>query len=389
MSDKLRLGAIDTETKEYTLPSMAYKSRSYECVDCKKKVILKKGNIRAHHFAHSSQTNVCSYYDHPNEAQIHKDAKLLVKKLITEKNYISFTWECSICKGFYLEEVPSFKYKENDQAVIEYRSPDGKWIADIALINNNEVRSIIEIKNKHATTTERPEPWFEVDANSLHKIISEQMETKAKIENESVDYTPPFVFEIPCIRKNTDRKCYGSFCYKEQWVRRIPGHSNKNVDNSCILCNKKEYIPTYDGCTGKFQDGCIRVCQDCLNEDVYKKKLRHLYSTDINREQNVFSSKNSTLEVKSNNNDRYSREEKEILKKIPSLWKKFGHEVQYQQELPCIECKRIKYVPIYCDKTFKAICKICFGNTEVHKNIMSKIKDKNIEDEVECMISDD
>jgi len=284
MSDKIRLGAIDIETKEYTLPSKASKGRIYECVDCKKRVILRQGNVRVHHFAHYTQTNVCSYYDHPNEAQIHKDGKLLIQKLLSEKNYISFTWDCINCGGFYLDELPTIKYKEGDQALLEYRDPNGKWVADVALVNNNKVRCIIEIKNKHITTTQRPEPWFEVDANTLHKIIDEQIKIKTEIQEETTGYTPPFIFEIPCIRKDTERKCYGSFCYKESWVRRIPGYNNKNTDNSCVLCKtKEEYLPSFDGCTGRFQDGCIRVCQDCLLKDTYEKKLRQLYSTNIEK----------------------------------------------------------------------------------------------------------
>ena len=82
---KVYLGAIELGTNKYTLPFFATKDKEYKCVDCGKKVLLRKGNIRAHHFAHYSESN-CSYYDHPNESQIHKDAKLLLQKLLNLYN---------------------------------------------------------------------------------------------------------------------------------------------------------------------------------------------------------------------------------------------------------------------------------------------------------------
>ena len=78
MSNHLQLGAIDIDKNMYVTPSNAIKGNSYKCIECDKKVILKKGKIRIPHFAHYAQTNTCHYYDHPNEAQIHKDAKMLM-----------------------------------------------------------------------------------------------------------------------------------------------------------------------------------------------------------------------------------------------------------------------------------------------------------------------
>jgi hypothetical protein len=391
MSGKICLGAIDIETKKYTLPSKASKDRSYECVDCKKRVILRQGNIRVHHFAHSTQTNTCSYYDHPNEAQIHKDAKLLIQQLLNDKSYISFTWNCDNCSGFWgLQEIPSFKYKEGDQALLEYRGPNGKWVADVALVNNDEVRCIIEIKNKHATTTERPEPWFEVDATSLHTSINKQFESKKELEKETEGFTPPFVFEIPCVRKNIQRKCYGSFCYNESWVRRIPGHTNKNTDNSCILCETKDnYIPAFDGSTGRFQEGCVRVCQECLVSDTYNKQIRKLYANDIVRPKKLEWRTNGSVDIKVGTEESYSKQEKLIIESTPCIWNKGGQEVMWKQEIPCTECGRSQYSPIFHNKKFHALCKLCLGNENSQANILKKIKEGKINNKEDCLIMDD
>lgn len=391
MTDKIRLGAIDIKTKEYTLPSKASKDRQYECVDCKKRVILRQGQIRAHHFAHYTQTNTCSYYDHPNEAQVHKDAKLLIQKLLNERRLLCFTWDCNNCSGFYaFEETSSIEYKEGDQAILEYRGPNGKWIADIALVNNGEVRYIIEIKNKHATTSERPEPWYEIDAESSIQYVNQLYEDAIK-NPEDYGYVndTDFIFNFPCLRKNIERNCYGSFCYKEQWVRRIPGYDKLNTDNSCIICKKKEYEPTYDGCTGKFQNGCIRVCFDCLQKDIYEKKIRTLYANDIVRPKKLEWRTNGTIDVKKGSEDSYSKQEQLIIQSTPRIWNKGGQEVMWKQELRCIECGRSQYNPIFYNKQFHALCKICLGNEQSQINLLNKIKGGKLTDKEECLIMDD
>ena len=287
-ADNLQLGAIDIETNQYFLPTEAIKGKSYKCLDCSKPVILRKGTIRKPHFAHYAQTNVCSYYDHPNESQIHKDAKMLMAKLLTEKKRIQFVWKCdyapcyetlSINSAF--QEVPTIEYKEGDDVKIEYRDTENKWVADVAIVNNGVVRYIIEIKNTHATTTARPEPWFEVNAIDLIQDINElNAEHPSEPEIDEYKTQEDYIYLIGCERTDIIRYCYGSFCYKEHWVDKIPGYNKKltMVPNNCILCNTKDYEPTTDGCTMVFQRGEIRVCINCLKEDTYKKRIRTLYA---------------------------------------------------------------------------------------------------------------
>jgi hypothetical protein len=280
MSEKYRLGAIDTETNVYTPPFQALKGRAYKCLDCDKKVILRKGEIRVAHFAHYAQTTTCSYYEHPSEAQIHKDAKLLLAKLLNEKKPLQFTWCCNyksnygkVCGGDYaFTDKPSVQYKSGDEVILEYRDPQKRWVADVAIVNNGVLRYIFEIKNTHTTTTQRPEPWFEIDARTFIEEVTERLGATG----EDV-YEEGYLIGIPCIRTDLDRKCYGSFCYRESWVRLIPGFDKNQNDNDCILCKKTDYEPTYDGATGKFQKGNIRVCFECLVDDIYKRKIRKLF----------------------------------------------------------------------------------------------------------------
>jgi hypothetical protein len=389
MSDKLRLGAFDAETKEYTIPSKAVKGRSYICPDCSKAVIFRKGDIRVHHYAHKAETSQCSYYEHPNESQIHKDAKLLMKKLLDDKRLICFTWDCIDCSSFYaFQEVPSFKYEDGDKAILEYRDKDGKWIADVALVNQDKVKCIFEIKYKHKTTTLRPEPWYEVDAISFLKDIYEQFENSEKDpENYSYVNEADYIFDIPCIRKNIDRRCYGSFCYKEYWVRRIPGYDKRNNDNTCISCGVKDYDPVSDGCTGKFQNGEIRVCTSCLYQDIYTNKLRNLYSSDIKHEKTLQWSKKGTINMEYQEVF-FNKNEIELLKKIPLLPVKNGVESRWKQFAPCLNCKSYSYSPVFFEKQYYSICKICLVNNSIQIDLTNRLENKK-SISLPCLISDE
>ena len=271
----LPMGAFDTVTKMYYTPSEASKSKNYVCAECGNRVILRRGSVRIPHFAHYSQTNTCSYYDHPSESQIHKDAKMLMAKLLSERRNIQFVWWCDYpacgklktrSDSYAFINVPSITYKDGDEVIQEYRDKENKWVADIAIINNGEVRYIIEIKHTHGTELGRPEPWFEVDATTLIQEINEQ---------DNAD--PEDCFIINCERKNIKRYCYGSFCYKEYWVNRIPGYIKKMFVNECLLCGTTDFYPISDGATDKFQNGEIKVCIDCLVKDTYEKRIPSLY----------------------------------------------------------------------------------------------------------------
>jgi hypothetical protein len=373
MADKLQLGALEVSSNEYTTPTNATKDKQYKCVDCNNKVILRKGTIRKAHFAHHSQTNTCSYYDHPNESQIHKDAKLLMAKMLTEKKLLQFCWDCLNCgsQAYAFEDTSSIHYKEEDQAVLEYRDPNNKWVADVALVNNGEVRYIFEIKNTHATiSTVRPEPWFEVDAKNFIEKINDYYSNTDPEFIEMINQ-PDFIYIVDCTRQNIKRYCYGSFCYKEKWVRCIPGYDKKQKDNYCLICKKIEYEPITDGCTSKFQNGEIRVCFDCIEKDTYEKKIRKMFANDL-----------TTTRTISGENI-YTDEDKELLKKIPSLFRKAGMEDQWKQVLCCVGCSRNSYSPVYENKKYYSVCKICFDNNESKNNIKSKL------DNPVCLIIDD
>jgi hypothetical protein len=108
-----QLGAIQIDDNEYVLPYKADKNKNYKCIGCQQKVILKKGNIRKCHFAHNSQTQ-CSYYEHPNESELHKEAKYKLALWLKENKSIEFVWSC--CKN----ELHNYKKLSIDKAFLQY-----------------------------------------------------------------------------------------------------------------------------------------------------------------------------------------------------------------------------------------------------------------------------
>ena len=74
MSNHFSMGAINKTTNNYEYPKIANKINKYKCPFCEKDVIFRNGKIKQPHFAHYKSDNPCSYYEKPNETQIHKDS---------------------------------------------------------------------------------------------------------------------------------------------------------------------------------------------------------------------------------------------------------------------------------------------------------------------------
>jgi len=261
------LGALDSETKKYVTPLTADKGRSYECIDCKQKVLFRKGTVRVPHFAHCSQTNTCTYFEHPNESQLHKDAKLKMSEWLKSKQKIEFTWSCPKC-GMDCDMREIITYKDNDEVVVEYRDPSNKYIADIALLNDGKVRYIFEVKHTHATTTTvRPEPWFEF---TTERIADAETEFNSPDPDINCDNT---VF-LTCTRQTKPRFCDNCRGKTEEWSLNIPYLSKKVgmegkwiQEKPCIQCGRDHYNPEF---IKGFRQIC-KICFGCEQPELKKK----------------------------------------------------------------------------------------------------------------------
>lgn len=189
------MGAINKITNQYEYPSIAVKTNSYICPDCNKDVILRKGTIRIHHFAHHKSENPCQYYTNPGESQIHKDAKMALKLLLEQPRNINIIRRCKTCD--IADTIIINKNIISCHTEIEYRFKynDMIKIADLAYLEGTDIKYIFEICYKHKTNTnDRPEPWFEIDAEHLLNTINIFNDMTSKID-------------IFCIRSENCIKC--------------------------------------------------------------------------------------------------------------------------------------------------------------------------------------
>ncbi|MDA9072496.1 competence protein CoiA family protein [bacterium] len=178
----LSLGAINKITGEYIYPKIANKKDEYICPECNKELILCQGDIKKHHFRHKiDNVYPCHHYSNPSESEIHKDAKQLLKTILERKIPISFIRNCCGChenEEFKIPEISEISVIE-----LEYRFEfNGIKIADVAYIDDGELLCIFEICNTHKTCSEnRPEPWFEIDAEALIKLVNSNSINSSKV----------------------------------------------------------------------------------------------------------------------------------------------------------------------------------------------------------------
>jgi hypothetical protein len=223
MSNHFSMGAINKTTNKYEYPKIANKINKYKCPSCEKDVIFRNGKINQPHFAHYKSDNPCYYYENPNETQIHKDAKLLMKTLLDNKTNICIHRSCNYCeqRNFGYSECINYDifeddYNNNTKAIIEYKFyfNNSNRSADVALLENDKIKYIFEICYKSKTKEEnRPEPWFEIDAENLINNINSGENNDEGISIECIrNYICRFCIEY-------ERKRYIDFLEKSQKER--------------------------------------------------------------------------------------------------------------------------------------------------------------------------
>ena len=188
MSNHFSMGAINKETLKYEYPKIASKENKYKCPSCDKDVIFRKGKIKQSHYAHKKSDNPCYYYDRPSESQIHKDAKMLMKMLLDNKTNMAFYRKCYNCceDTDNVFEITHDTYNDSTTVRIEHKFHynNSNRSADIALVENDNIKYIFEICYKNKTKEEnRPEPWVEIDAQTfINNINSNETNSEILIE---------------------------------------------------------------------------------------------------------------------------------------------------------------------------------------------------------------
>ena len=187
-------GAINKKCSLFEYPNEASKRNNYMCPCCKNDVILRKGEIRNHHFAHKSENNTCKYYTKPATQHMIDDVKSIIQTNFNNNNQILIESKCEYIKKYNtscLENINKY-IKKTDTITCEinfdfiYNEYDNK--ADIAFIENGNIKYIIEcfIEDNDDSGVQfskafnRPEPWFKLD-------VKDFLEQYSKINNDAQD----------------------------------------------------------------------------------------------------------------------------------------------------------------------------------------------------------
>lgn len=260
--------AIDKANNKYIPANKADKSREYICCECKQPVIFKKGKIKKPHFAHKSETT-CRYYSGENhgESEIHKEAKSYLKDLLETKRTlnINLTFTCK-CEH-YENKSEIIIIEPTWQVIEEYKHNNCSY--DVAVLDNDQIKYVFEIKHTHATTTIRPEPWYEFSALEILLGNDDIFNCKRKrLMDVCIDYEniyKPVKF-LP--RKNG---------VEFRWEQISP----------CINCKRLTYSPIYNTIHRKYYSLCklcrhakLSICNRCGKDDHPVENCKEWY--DVN-----------------------------------------------------------------------------------------------------------
>jgi hypothetical protein len=209
--------AINKRTGNYALAEFSIKNikgigqQEYICNECGEKLILKKGNHNAHHFAHEAQEKVCSYYSNnqaeknnvlkiKHDERLHQQAIKQLKMMYETDYKINPVRRCSAkggCKQYttdvtHLDTKKTYTKYETEYT-IQYNGKNRKL--DLVRLDNGKLKYIFEILDCNRTAEEnRPTDceWFEIYADDIIKISS-------KLDSMAYDMTEGI--EIDCKRQ--------------------------------------------------------------------------------------------------------------------------------------------------------------------------------------------
>jgi hypothetical protein len=273
------MGAINKTTNSYEYPRIANKINKYKCPYCEKDVIFRNGSINQPHFAHYKSNNPCYYYEKPNESQIHKDAKLLMKTLLDNKSSIFIERDCNYCKknkdkekfeytNNYEYIIFSDDYSDNTKTYLEYKFTynNSVKIADVALVENDKIKYIFEICHTNITSeNNRPEPWFEIKAEDfINKINS----------GENIDEDGNI--DIKCIRKYICDSCK-NIEEQEQIKKENEFRKNEKIRNQIEIenINKEKIKKDIINELNKICSSCnINYCKCLTNNFINNKCIK-------------------------------------------------------------------------------------------------------------------
>jgi len=179
MPGHLAPGAFMKGTKTFVKPAQAEKrvngvKTAWECPSCNTDAVFCKGKIVPPYFRHPPESN-CTFFNPTGMSEQHLGAQKLLKNLLESDRPLIVTRRCTRCR----KDDPVFGLgarPPKSSACIEHGFYiDGtRYSADVALLEDNQIRCIFEVCWTHETNRPPHEhPWVELRAGDILELGAE------------------------------------------------------------------------------------------------------------------------------------------------------------------------------------------------------------------------
>ena len=203
MHEHFTSGAINKNTSEYVFPSIATKENQYCCPHCNNDVVLRKGNVRVHHFAHKKEISSCSYYTKPTRNHFIMDIKMAVSTLYNNTKQIPI-WIVNECTklGCRTETMTVISQRNSACPVLRFDKSSNYIVFENTIIRSRQ-EIIKEVEKNYENSVET------IEKNLILKEIEEISSIPTRFSTISNPFEIRSIFdlernvnEIPSIKRD-------------------------------------------------------------------------------------------------------------------------------------------------------------------------------------------
>lgn len=179
MPGHLGPGAFMKGTKTFVKPAQAEKrvngvKTEWECPSCNTLAVFCKGKIVPPYFRHPPESN-CTFFSPTGMSAQHLGAQNLLKNLLESDRALIVTRRCTRCrKDDTVFELGARPPKSSAATEHGFYIDGTRYSADVALLEDNQIRCIFEVCWTHETNRPPHEhPWVELGAEDILEIGAE------------------------------------------------------------------------------------------------------------------------------------------------------------------------------------------------------------------------
>lgn len=199
-----------------TASSVTREDGPFTCICCDTSLVLRKGNVRKHHFAHS-----VSEYDRTcsgtGESWSHLHAKTIISTMF---DMFTFVFPCKDCgKVLHQKRFSSTIHCSR----MEHEVLDRRYRLDVAMLRNNKVCAAIEVLHTHAVGDDKSRALEEAGISVIEVHAGEIIAAYEQTTGRAI--------------VNAEHETVCSACQREGLIRKRREERKKNM-RPCVNCKK-------------------------------------------------------------------------------------------------------------------------------------------------------